>query len=205
MKIVQIAKDNPLYALRNAYWRIITPLYLNYYRIAVAKGIRLIGLPNIRVVKESEIKIGKGSRLISHPSYTALGVSHPVTLRTLYPGAKLYIGNNVGISGAVIAAKQSIIIEDRVMIGARAIICDTDFHSLNPDMRHSKNDLVHANSAPVRICENAFIGANAIILKGVNIGAGAVIGAGSVVVKDVGDGMVVAGNPAKIISPIASS
>lgn len=49
------------------------------------------------------------------------------------------------------------------------------------------------------IGNDVWIGANAIIIQGVNIGNGAVIGAGSVVTKDVPSYAIVAGNPAKII------
>ena len=41
-----------------------------------------------------------------------------------------------------------------------------------------------------------------VLLPGVRIGARALIGAGSVVTKDVAPGMVVAGNPARVINQI---
>ena len=47
------------------------------------------------------------------------------------------------------------------------------------------------------IGEGAFIGTGATIIQGIKIGKDAVIGAGSVVVKDVPDGAVVKGVPAK--------
>ncbi len=43
------------------------------------------------------------------------------------------------------------------------------------------------------------IGANAVVIEGVQVGAGAVIAAGAVVLKDVEPNSVVAGNPAKVI------
>lgn len=52
------------------------------------------------------------------------------------------------------------------------------------------------------IGNNVFIGANSIILPGINIGDGAIVGAGSVVTKDVDQYTVVAGNPAKRISTV---
>ncbi len=53
--------------------------------------------------------------------------------------------------------------------------------------------------ATVRVCNHAWIGANSILLPGVEIGEGAVVGAGSVVTKSVPAWTVVAGNPAMFI------
>ena len=55
-----------------------------------------------------------------------------------------------------------------------------------------------------KIGDNVFIGANAIILPGVKIGNNVIVGAGSVVTKDISDNLVVAGNPAKIITDVES-
>jgi len=52
---------------------------------------------------------------------------------------------------------------------------------------------------PVEIGKYAWIGMNSIILPGVKIGDGSVIGAGSMVTGNVGDMVIVAGNPAKEI------
>jgi len=48
----------------------------------------------------------------------------------------------------------------------------------------------------------ASIGANATVLPGLRIGKGAMVGAGAVVVEDVPDGVVVVGNPARIVRKI---
>ena len=47
------------------------------------------------------------------------------------------------------------------------------------------------------------MGASAIILPGVTVGSEVIIGAGSVVTKDIPSGVVVAGNPARVIGPLS--
>ena len=51
----------------------------------------------------------------------------------------------------------------------------------------------------IRIGDNVWIGAGAIILPGVTIGDDAVIGAGAIVTKDIKTGEVVGGNPARLL------
>ncbi|MXO60558.1 acyltransferase [Altererythrobacter salegens] len=58
-------------------------------------------------------------------------------------------------------------------------------------------------AAPIIVGDNVFIGAGALILKGVAIGNDCIVGANSVVTKDVPSGHIVAGNPAKIIKTTA--
>jgi serine acetyltransferase len=53
----------------------------------------------------------------------------------------------------------------------------------------------------VRIGNDAWVGACAIILPGVSIGPASVVGAGSVVTKDVPEDTVFAGNPARCLRP----
>lgn len=49
----------------------------------------------------------------------------------------------------------------------------------------------------VKVGHSSYIGANATILPGISIGSEVVVGAGSVVTKDIPDGFVVCGNPAR--------
>lgn len=53
--------------------------------------------------------------------------------------------------------------------------------------------------APVRVGRNVWIGSGSILLPGVTIGDGATVAAGAVVTKDVPEGAVVGGVPAKIL------
>ena len=56
-----------------------------------------------------------------------------------------------------------------------------------------------ASAKPVIVGDDVLIGANAVVLEGVEIGKNAVIAAGAVVVKDVPENAVVAGVPARFI------
>jgi acetyltransferase-like isoleucine patch superfamily enzyme len=60
---------------------------------------------------------------------------------------------------------------------------------------HPKLDL----AAPIVVGDNTFVGMGAIILKGVTIGQNCIVGAFSVVSKNVEDGTIVAGNPARFV------
>ena len=55
---------------------------------------------------------------------------------------------------------------------------------------------------PIRVENNVWIGANAVILQGVTIGEGAVIAAGAVVTENVPAHCVAAGVPAKTVRTI---
>lgn len=116
---------------------------------------------------------------------------------TAYDG-KIIIGNRVGISNTCFYSRDSIIIEDDVMIGGGCMIFDTDFHPLSYQSRVA-DDQSETKSAPVRICKGAFIGTRSIIMKGVTIGEHSVIGAGSVVTKSIPSNEVWAGNPARFL------
>lgn len=119
-------------------------------------------------------------------------------------GAKIKIGNDVGISSARIRAKQYIKIGNNVNIGGDCILLDTDAHNMNYKIRRKRDgeDGRTANSAPIIIEDDVLIGARCIILKGVTIGAHSVIAAGSIVTKSIPKDCVAGGNPCKIIKNI---
>jgi len=119
-------------------------------------------------------------------------------LSTLRRDAIIRVGNRVGLSGASIVAAECVEIGPRTLIGSGAVLWDTNFHPLDPEMRRT-HPTEGARSAPIRIGDDVFVGARAIILKGVTIGDGAVVAAGAIVTSDVPANATVAGNPAKIV------
>jgi acetyltransferase-like isoleucine patch superfamily enzyme len=107
------------------------------------------------------------------------------------------MGHHFGMTGGSIVCEEQITIGDRVIVGCNTIITDTDFHPLQPAVRRERP--IDGATAPIFIEDDVFIGMNALILKGVTLGAGCIVGAGSVVTKNVPPNTIVGGNPAKII------
>lgn len=129
------------------------------------------------------------------------------------------IGNRVHIGGSTFISINRIDIGNDVTIAWDCLFYDHNSHSIywkerkkdtEQEYQDSLNGLsVIANknwdvvrSAPIKICDKAWIGVGCKILKGVTIGEGAVIAAGSVVTKDVEPWTMVGGNPAAFIKKI---
>ena len=129
------------------------------------------------------------------------------------------IGDECYIGPSLLICHNQIMIGNHVTIAWGCTIYDHNSHSLDynerrkdihkelDNLRNKTNfigdkDWTTVKSAPIIIEDDAWIGMNAIILKGVKIGEGAVVGAGSVVTKDVPAWTVVAGNPAVIIKKL---
>lgn len=184
-------------------WLILPLAWWALRGVEIGGGWRLYGLPIIQRHRDSQIRIGRGANLRSTPRSNPLGAHHPVIFSTRRAGARIAIGDDFGMTGGSIVCDESITIGDRVWVGANAVITDTDFHPLEPETRRARP--LHANTAPVEIADDVFIGMSALILKGLRIGAGAVVGAGSVVSRDVPAGAIVAGNPARVVGDVTTT
>lgn len=157
------------------------------------------GRPLISVARGSKIVLGDGVRIASARRANPLGLAQPSVLRALAPKAQLVLGPGVGISGAVLCAGNSIEIGTQTILGAGAMVLDNDFHA--PVGEFDWRGEYVANARPIKIGCGVFIGARAIILKGVSIGDRAIIGAGAVVTADVPARHIAVGNPARILEP----
>ena len=108
----------------------------------------------------------------------------------LMEGGELQIGDycffNYNVS---ITCKERVLIGSHVQIANNVVIVDHN---------HDYRDKGFV-SKPASIGDNVWIGANAVILPGVNIGKFAVIAAGCVVTKDVPEYAIFAGVPGKVI------
>lgn len=161
---------------------------------------RFYGLPYIRRGgRGSSISIGRRFTAVSSASHNSFGIIQPVYIRTVGHGALIRIGDEVGVSGCTISAGMRIDIGNHVLIGSGAVITDGDAHPVDPVKRLNGELCVRQ---PVVIEDNVFVGARAIILKGVTIGHDSTVGAGAVVTKSVPPYSVVVGNPARIVRTI---
>ena len=169
--------------------------------VEYGKNLKLHGLPVMVARRRGGIKIGNDVTINSSFLSNLIGLYQKTIIVARTPNSEVIIGDNVGISGATIYARDRIKIGSNTLIGANVKIIDNDFHPVDPTMRlNASNE--NMGVKPVVIGENVFIGCNSIILKGSTIGDNATIGAGSVVSGIIPENCVAAGNPARVIKKI---
>jgi len=112
-------------------------------------------------------------------------------------------GKNIALGERVYFNFNCVVLDvAKVTIGSGTLIAPnvqiyTAGHPL--DWRKRKEGLEFGK--PISIGEEVWIGGSSVICPGVSIGSKSIIAAGAVVTKDVPEGMIVGGNPAKIIKP----
>lgn len=153
-----------------------------------AKIAQALALQRLR---RQGVEVRQGS-VLSGVRFTGTAIIEPYC--RLFGVPQITIGDHFYLN-AFCHLLGEIIIGDDVQIGPKTVIWarDHDFarHQLIREQGHT--------AAPIYIGNDVWIGASAIILRGVRIGEGAVVGAGSVVTKDIPDYAIAVGNPARVI------
>lgn len=183
----------------------INRLRLRLSGVKTGESVFLLGWPYL-LVGGGKMAIGKDFYMTNGSGINPLGGNDRGAFYT-EPGATIIIGDHVGMSGTRMWIAKSLTIGNNVNIGAGVLIMDTDCHQMDYRMRrhdaveHFSRDVLHkaVQSEPIIIEDDVWIGAGAMVLKGVTIGARSIIGAGSVVTKSIPVDCVAAGNPAKVI------
>jgi acetyltransferase-like isoleucine patch superfamily enzyme len=110
-------------------------------------------------------------------------------------------GTTIGVQCAVVGPAT---IGDYCQIGPHVLVFGED-HPLDRFSTYTGKHLLsrglrpYMNNAPVRVGHGVWIGCNAMVLRGAEVGNGAVIAAGTVVAGDVPPYTVVAGNPGRVV------
>ena len=142
---------------------------------------RLFALRQIATVG-NEVIIGKGFYFLQPHGLTE-------GYLRIGPGTRLNHRVEIDYSGGVTIGRD-------VWISQNVLI-ETHDHVITSEPKRDWR----IETTPLEIEDEAWIGANAIILPGVmRIGRAAIVGAGAVVTKEVPAGVVVAGSPARIVT-----
>jgi acetyltransferase-like isoleucine patch superfamily enzyme len=133
------------------------------------------------------IEMGNNAEINVEDTFAIHSGCHIIVLEN----AKLNLGSGYINRNVKIRCYKEITIGTNVAISENVTIWDSDAHVIFG----KENEMTQ----PIHIGNNVWIGNNATILKGVTIGNGAIIAAGAVVTKDIPDGSLAAGIPAKVM------
>ena len=123
-----------------------------------------------------------------------------IHLEARTPEARILISDGVTLNNncVLISDGAGISIGSQTLLGPGVEVYDTDFHSLDPDLRRQGGS-GNGGSVAASIGQNVFIGSGAKVLKGSSIGDNSVIGAGSVVSGTIPANVIAAGAPCRVL------
>ena len=139
--------------------------------------------------QECIIRLYKNSEMIVMDTFY---INYGTTIQ-VFEGGKLTLHSGSFNSNTIVGVGMHMQIGRNFLGGRNVVLYDSDFHDI------WIHDIKRQKEAAVRIGNDVWIGANAMVLKGVTIGDGAIVGAGSVVTHDIFPNCMVAGNPATVL------
>ncbi len=177
--------------LRILFYRAVSPLRTGGHKASFLQPTLFLG--------RGKIVLGADVQFGYFPSPEFLNGACHVEARATSARIEIGEGSRINNGFTAIAETTAVVIGKRCLVGPSVTVFDSDFHGMHV---HERNNTAAIARAPVHIGDDVFIGARAIILKGVTIGDGSVIAAGSVVVGRIPGGVIAGGNPARVIREI---
>ena len=146
-----------------------------------------------------DVRLGRGVRVYAFVNLYGCEIGDETSIGTFVEIQKgVKIGARCKIQSHTFIC-EGVTIEDEVFVGHNVNFLNDRFPAAtNAD--GSRKTEADWTVEPTLVKRRAAVGTGAVILPGVTIGAGATVGAGAVVTKDVPDGAIVVGNPARRLS-----
>ena len=151
-----------------------------------------------------DVKLGQRVKIFAFTNLYGCEIGDDVKIGTFVEIQKgAWIGSRCKISSHSFIC-EGVRLEDEVFIGHGVTFINDRFpRATAGDGRLQTDTDWKCDTTTVKL--GASIGSGATILCGVTIGERAIVGAGSVVTKDVPDGAIVAGNPARVLRRVKSA
>ena len=145
-----------------------------------------------------DVKLGRGVRLFGFVNLYGCALGDETKVGSFVEIQKgVVIGRRCKISSHTFIC-EGVMIEDEVFVGHNVTFTNDRYPRATADGGRLQTD-ADWQTVPTVVKRGASIGSGATLLCGITVGENAVIGAGSVVTKDVPAGVVVAGNPARLM------
>ena len=145
-----------------------------------------------------DVKLGQRVRIFAFTNLYGCEIGDDVKIGAFVEIQKgVRVGNRCKVSSHSFLC-EGVTLEDEVFIG-HGVTFINDRYPRATSASGGLQTEADWTCVPTLVKRGASVGSGATILCGVTIGVGATIGAGSVVTKDVPDGAVVAGNPARVL------
>jgi galactoside O-acetyltransferase len=170
------------------------------YSLSGEMGVNIRGFIFKKIFKVKKIRVERNA-ILTYQNIS-IGENFRIARNSIVSATdgKLEIGENVSImdNAQINANRSKVILGNNILIAPNVVIQGVNHNIENININFiDSGDQIGKNY--IYIEDNVWIGANSVILPGVNIGKGSVIGAGSVVTKDVEPFSVMGGVPAKLI------
>jgi acetyltransferase-like isoleucine patch superfamily enzyme len=160
-------------------------LYWTAQGMKVGRGT---ALPKLMVTWPHQVSIGKRCRIEHGVYFHYDGIC--------LPGPSIVIGHDCFIgSGCEFNIDSRLTIGNHCLVASGTRFIDHN-HGTDIDMLIAKQK---CTSVPIVVGQDVWIGANCVVLAGVEIGEGAIVAAGAVVTKSVAPNAIVGGVPARLI------
>jgi acetyltransferase-like isoleucine patch superfamily enzyme len=163
------------------------------YRVSprVRIGPGLLGNGRLRISGPGRVELDHDVNAWSHAEVNRL--------ITTSPQALIRIGRNARLNGCTIVAAERVEVGPDCVLGSCEIRDHLAYTESPGDRRRP------GIPRPVMIEANAWIGGQVSVLPGVRIGRDSVVGIHAVVFDDVPSGVIVGGNPARVLRPLDSA